>query len=245
MGLTEAIIIKTQKYKEDSKIVRLLTEEGVISSLGRGCLKLKSKNFYLLHEITKIEFDLQIRKNSFNIIKSTKLIDNYSTIKTEPEKVATVLEIFEIVNIFAEHISDYKIFYNFLSDILNKIKISVYPKLYKIIFKIKILYLLGVAPEFTMCVNCGNKNDLVGFDFESGGMKCNKCCSFKTILENDIFIVFKKLYLTKLHNITDEIEINNLDECDTFINYYYSKYLGYNIKTTNVFKKINNDSSRS
>ena len=102
MGLTEAIIIKTQKYKEDSKIVQLLTEEGVVASLGRGCLKVKSKNFYLLHEITKIEFDLQIRNNSFGILKSTKLIDNYSTIKTEPYKIESTFEIFEIEIFFAD-----------------------------------------------------------------------------------------------------------------------------------------------
>jgi len=245
MELIEGIIIKTQKYKEDSKIIHVITKNGLVCALGRGCLKIKSKNFYILQEITKIAIDLHVKSNSFNIIKSTKLLDNYSTIKLDSKKLETVLEILEITNVFSEHITDYITFYIFLNDILDKIKNSINTNLYKLIFKIKMLYLLGIAPEFSSCINCGKKNNLIGFDFESGGMKCEECFDIKKMLKYDIFVNFKTLYLTKLYDIKDEINIDNFDECDNFVDSYYEKYLGYNIKTSNIFKKINNTASRS
>ena len=43
------------------------------------------------------------------------------------------------------------------------------------LFDLKLLYLLGVSPEFRECVICGNKDIEDGkFSVENGGVICNK-----------------------------------------------------------------------
>ena len=239
----EGIVIKTIKYQETSKIAFVLCEDGLVSYLVRNANNYKSKNYSYSQELTKIAYDFS-EKNNFKILTSGKVINNYSKIKEDSEKLFDVVSILEIIYTLSDHMNDNKILYKFLSDILDKINDNNFNKLYNLIFRLKILYLLGVAPRVSACSKCGKKEELISLDLISGTSKCKSCFTLTdTTIQGEAYEVLRFLYLTKLEYLTEEVldkVPNSYEKIDTFLDKYYDYYLGYKSKTKRIVNKISN-----
>lgn len=245
----EGIVIKTIKYQETSKIAFILNENGISSYLIRNANNFRSKNFSYSQDLLKISFDVAKKKtlkDSFDIITSGKVVSNYSNIKNNIETLFNVVEILEIVYSLSMHVNDNKTFYNFLSNILELIDEDVEcSKIYNLIFKIKLLYLLGIAPNLTYCSRCHKKDDLYSLQLDYGTSLCRDCFSLNdSMIYGRNYVVFKYLYVTKLDqldknflkkNINDEVIINELNE---FLDKYYDHYLSYKSKTQKIINKF-------
>lgn len=238
MELQQGIIIKTIDYQENSKIVYILTNQGIKSAIVRGAKNLKSHTYSYAQPLVKIEFE--IKKDRY--IGANNIINNYNNIKLNYDKLSICLKIIEICYVLGEHITDSNIFYNFVNDILNCIEIENNNiDSYELIFKIKTLYLLGVAPVFSKCVCCGKKDHLKGFSFNNGGMKCSNCIELDDfIYPNDTILEIKTIYLTKLDKLNLLIKDNNLKydyhKINRFLELYYEQYLGFVSKVNKVLK---------
>lgn len=242
MKLSEGIITKSIKYQETSKIITILTNEGLSNYYVKGGAKYKSKNFSYSNELTKIGFDFSEKnQDSLKILTSGTIINNYSNLKQSFDKLNDCFLIMELINTLGKQISDYEILYNFLDDILTIIDERSYSAYYLIVFRLKLLYLLGVGPIFSRCVNCDEKDDLVGFAFEYGGMCCKRCASGMELLNNDLTNLIKFLYLVKLENLDHELVMKL--ESDTsligkFLDSYYEHFLGFRSKASKVIEKL-------
>lgn len=243
MELREGVIIKTIKYKESSKIVYVLTKEGLFSGLLRNSLNLKSKNYSYSHEATLIGFDIQKSKNnnSFDIITSGKVIDGFVNIQGNYNKLLIVLELFSFVIESSNNVDDFEKLYDLTILILKMINISkeeISDKFYLLIFKLKLLYLSGVGPLFTECIECGKK-EYVSFSIENGGVVCKEHKK-SSLISKEITEILKILYLGKIDLFTTEIFLSLKD-------YYYDvaniidKYYEYHLPISNKTKKIIND----
>ena len=101
--------------------------------------------------------------------------------------------------------SDFNTFYQFLDEILFLLDQNYHPY-YLLIFRVKLLYLLGIGPVFSKCVLCGERDNLIGFDFLKGGMKCATCASNAGIYHNqEVIQLLRLLYLTKLEDLSFEL----------------------------------------
>lgn len=235
MKLREGIIVKAIKYQENSKIITLITENGKESIILKGATNLKGHTFSYSQELTKISYDTQ--KNYF---RAGKVLNQYSQIHNNIDKLHSSLKIIEIADVLTEHINDFKIFYRFLSKILSLINDFDECLLFELTFRIKILYLLGIAPVFTRCVNCGQQENLISFSLYSGGMKCQECFDNDQLFTLDCINIIKTLYLSPLKSIVkkrNSIKYNYQD-VNLFLNMYYEYYLGFKSKVENVLKKL-------
>lgn len=238
----EGIVIKTIKYQETSKIVYVLCEDGLVSLLMRNANNFKSKNYSYSQELTEIGFDYS-EKNNFKIMTSGKVLNNFTKIKEDPNKIFNVISILEIIYTLSDHVNDNKILYNFLKTILERINDSNL-EYYYLIFKIKLLYLLGVAPNLISCKKCHKKENLISLELNSGSSLCKDCFELtENSLQGSSYEVLRFLYLTKLEFLTDEV-LNKLPDCykkiDDFLDKYYEHYLGYKSKTKKILNKIVN-----
>lgn len=243
MDLEVGIVIKSIKYQETSKIITILNNGGLSTYYVRGGASYKSKNFSYSNELTKIAFDYTEGKNKgFKILKSGNILDNYSNIKQDYTKLANAILILELTNQLGAHINDFTTFYSFLEEILAKLNSNNYSDYYYIIFRLKLLYLLGVGPQFTRCVVCGKKEDLVGFKFTSGGMECIDCLDDRnSLISKDLTNSLKVLYLMKLDAMDDEFFKNlefDLALINEFLDRYYNHFLGYSSKANKVLEKL-------
>ncbi len=226
----EGIIIKVNKYKEYDKIIYLVTSNGLLTLIAKSSFNYKSKNFSYTQELSKINFEyIKSNKKSFDILTVGKSVDLYLNIKSNYEILYEVSLILDLSYKSIEHISMYNYFYELLDFTLNNLN-TTYNKFYLLIFKLKLLYLLGIGPVINECSNCGDKPSNL-FSVESGGFVCSKCYKDGDY-SSDYLSILKVLYLIHLDKITPELFKDIPSECYDFINNiikdYYNKYL--NIK---------------
>lgn len=225
MNLKEGIVVKAINYQDNTKIIYLITEEGKQSLIVKGATNYKSHTFSYAQELTKIAYDT---KKMF--LSSGKVISSYVTIKSDQAKLLSALQIIEISYELIDHINDYHVFYHFIDDILNLLNEGYHHEIVELIFRVKTLFLLGVAPIFNKCVECEAKENLVGFSFYDGGMKCQKHFQVNDYLyPSNVIQPLRLLYLSKLEVLQSQInqlEIN-YKEIDLFLNRYYEHYLGF------------------
>ena len=240
MELREGIILKTLKYQENSKIAYIITKEGLVTALIRASLEYKSKNFSYSQELTKIEFDIsKSKKNSFDILTSGRLIESYLNIKKDYNTLFEISKIIDITYKSIEHVTNNQnlyLLFDYLLDNYNKYFERQNKQYYLLIFKLKLLYLLGVGPIFNKCVKCQkiiNDNNLI-FSIERGGCICKNCIDINDVIYKDDFLsIIKILYLGKLDKLNqeliDKISLEFYMEIDDFIKKYYQKYLSLQI----------------
>lgn len=232
MNLKEGIVVKAINYQDNAKIIYLITNEGKQSLIVKGATNFKSHTFSYAQELTKLAYD---SKKMF--LSSGKILSSYITIKNNQEKLISALQIIEIANELIDHINDYRIFYYFLDDILTFLNEGYNHELLELIFRVKTLFLLGVSPVFNKCVECENKDNLVGFSFYDGGMKCQNHFKVNDYLyPNAIIQPLRTLYLTKLEVIKPLINDIKIDysEADLFLSRYYEHYLGFKSRVKQV-----------
>ena len=117
MELEQGVVLKTIDYQENSKIIYLLTNQGIKSAVVRGAKNLKSHTYSYAQPLVKIEFE--IKKDRY--IGANKILDNYNSIKLDYNKITYALRIIEICYTLGEHITDSKLFYDFTTEILDLI----------------------------------------------------------------------------------------------------------------------------
>ena len=238
MELEQGIVLKTIDYQENSKIIYLLTSKGIVSAVVRGAKNLKSHTYSYAQPLVKIEFEL--KKDRY--IGANKILDNYNNIKLDFDKLTSSLKIIEICYTLGEHITDSELFYSFTNEILQLINDAKDDhNIYELIFKIKILYLLGVAPVFSKCVSCGKNDNLIGFSFNNGGMKCSDCVRLDDfIYPKETILEIKTIYLIKLDKlillINDKQFKYDYNKISRFLELYYEQYLGFVSKVNKVLK---------
>ena len=234
MELIEGIIINQTKYQENSKIIHVLTNDCMKSLLVRASCSFNSKNFAYSQELTKINFQYsESKKKTFDIMSSGIVLDSYKNIKDDYNKLNITVEILKLTLQANEHVNSYSNLYKLLSYTLdginnNTLEIGRY---YELVFKLKLLFILGIGPNFNGCTKCGKEaNDY--FSINIGGVICEKCLDFeKDIFFGDYIKIMKILYLGKFENLDNNlfqsiINIKNYyEEMKNIISQYYNKYI--------------------
>ena len=114
----KGIVIKTSDYKDNAQIIHLLTEKGLESFICRGAKKVESKMRHLTQEITYVELVVTSNK-SLNTITEGEVLENYTAIKDNSDKLLVAMSMLETVNSFKNHIENYETFNIMTQDILN------------------------------------------------------------------------------------------------------------------------------
>lgn len=235
----EGIIIKQMDYKENSKLIYILTKDGLVSLEAKGSNSPKSKNGSYSKILTKICCSYR-----GHTLTTGKVIDNYTNLKTDVKRYGVVSSILELSYTLAPYITNFDTFYNFVSNIFDFVNNKEDYSIYERIFRVKSLYLLGIAPVLTKCVKCGKKQVLVGFSLSDGGMLCMDCVrDMKNLRTGKYIDLFRYLYFSKTEEI-DAQEVNTLydksvfNDLDRFLDDYYETYIGYVSKSRKILSKI-------
>lgn len=175
---SRGIIIKETTYKENDKIVTILTDNlGKISCIARGAKKTNSPILASSQYLVYSEFVLYKSKN-FYYINSAEVINTFYNLRIDIDKLTPIFDMTRILNSVTDENQDtefiLKLFLNtiYVIDKYNKdigFLISV--------FKIKLFQILGFAPRVINCSNCRNDLENAGiyYDYVSNTFLCDKC----------------------------------------------------------------------
>lgn len=234
---TKGIVIKTSDYKDNALIIHLLTPNGPEDYICRGAKKIESKMRYISQELTYIEVFVTNNK-VLNTITEGEVLENYTDIKDNTEKLLIAMSMLESVNYFKNHIDDHTTLFNFLLQCLNLLSKSEFAKDLLNVFDIKLTYLLGIAPLFSKCVNCNNEGQFMSISY--GGLLCSNCKDDKVFDEKTSEII-RLIFNIKPAKINDDFLkfINTYQNLvSIFVKEYYNIHLSYTNNLRHISEKL-------
>ncbi len=225
MDVIEGIVLKKINYKEHSKIVYLYTKDGLVSVLIHGSNKISSP-YLKFGELLNHE-KLNITGKNLKVLKDGELLKDFRQIKKDIVKYTYMTHVLEIIYYFSSHEHDHEKLFNFLLKIIDSVETNEIYIPYIYMLELKLLYLLGVNPEFNACITCGLNTNLK-FSVEAGGMLCHEHFDGKKTYEDLVVNAMKQLYYYDLQEPSkisfDEKTIKNLR---LLIDDYYEYHLNY------------------
>lgn len=231
----QGIILNSIDYKENHKILYVLTKDGKDSFLVMRAKRIKEGLLLDTQNLTNIIYEVD-DKNTLSKAKEIEVVDYYNDIKNDLKKSACAGYALELIYRMIEECNNVSVLYNLLTEFLNKLKVRSDIRVLLLQFRIKMLYFLGIQPQFKMCCHCAKETDLVGLSIAHGAMECINHTSSDNIGITATKII-NLLYFDKSLDITiDDNEV--VDTLSDIIDSYYEKHDYYGIKSVSLLKKL-------
>ena len=235
----EGIVISEQDYKESSKIIKIMTEEGIISLIAKGSRKLKSDLRNATGKLSYGIFNMYYKQDNLSTLKEVDIINYFKNIKKDIIKISYASYLIELATQVMKQNNNSDI-YVLLINALTKIDENFDPMVITNILELKYLDYLGVMPIIDECSLCGTKTSIATISGRSGGYVCNSC------LTNELIVDEKTIKLIRMFCYVDISKISKLEisdkvkrEINNFLDDYYDKYTGLYLKTKTFLKDLN------
>ncbi|MDO4282584.1 MAG: DNA repair protein RecO [Clostridia bacterium] len=183
MKLTKikGIVIKETSYKDNDKIITILSDElGKVSVIAKGAKKTNSPNLASSQYLVYSEFILY-KSTNYYYINSSEVINMFYNLRVDFEKLQVAFELTKLIYSVTDENQDtsqiLKLFLNtlYVIDKLNKDE-----KVVTAVFKIKLFDILGFAPRLDICNHCRKKlyentEEKVFYDYINNTFFCREC----------------------------------------------------------------------
>ncbi len=177
---TQAVVLRTRKVRETSKIVVFFTRNyGKISTIAKGSLRPKSKFGASLEILTYTSIIFYKKENrELHTLSHSEILNPFRSVKEDFVKLAYASAAGELVERFmpAEEVN--KQLFVLLVGTLGEFDIAKRHELEVILssYLLKMLRLVGYGPELWKCTKCRKKvKGDAYFGVSSGGILCVSC----------------------------------------------------------------------
>lgn len=233
----EGIIINDTNYGEASKIINILTDEGIIGVIAKGAKSIKSPLRSTTLNLTYGSFNIYYNENKLSTLKSADIINELKNIKKDIVLVSYMSFLCDLVSQVMKQNDDKKI-YDMLISTLLKINDGLNPMIMTNILELKLLDYLGVGISFNSCCKCGKTRGIVTIDPDAGGYICKDCYTNELYYDEKTLKMLRMYYLVEISSISDlKISDKVVNNINYFVNTYYDRYTGLYLKS----KKFLND----
>ncbi|KEI15052.1 MULTISPECIES: DNA repair protein RecO [Clostridium] len=228
---TKAIVLKTQDYKENDKLVWLFTEKiGKVCAIAKGAKKNKSKFMSSTQVFCFGEYVLFRGKSLYNI-NEIDIIDSFQNLLKDMDTITYGSYFCELILIALEQEeSNRELFKDFIKSfyfIKNKVMdLEILART----FELKLLNASGYGFDFQKCCICGkkiNKSNYLSIQYYGG--VCSDCTRNNGLnISYGAYAVLKFLYKTSIENahiisVSNEVKGEIYKVLDMFISQSYSK----------------------
>jgi DNA repair protein RecO (recombination protein O) len=181
---TGAIVLKSMKYRDTSKIVTVYAKRfGKMSCLAKGARTAKNKfgsSLEVLVESEIVFYHKQAR--DLHLLSQASTLRPFKKIHAEGDRLGVALSIAELVDRLAHEQEEQADLYGLLLDALEALEHSA-KNFVNILyaFEVRLAGLFGYAPNFTRCARCGKalgtaeQERLLPFLLDKGGPVCAEC----------------------------------------------------------------------
>ncbi len=238
----KGIVIKEVQYKENDKIITIMTDKlGKISCMAKGAKKNNSPLLSSSQFLVYSEF-LLYKGTNFYHINSAEMIESFYDLRIDYDKLEKAFDVAKLLNKLAyeedEETGILSLFLNTLYIIANKDKQF---DLVRNTFLLKLLCLLGYTPHLYKCSKCNEKmfgdnnseQTKYYYDRTTNSAVCDTC--YNNIIGNDKMEIRKYKEISEgalyamLYVISSEIKKvfsfdikgKTLNEFSDFVNEYY------------------------
>lgn len=174
---TKAVVIKSQDYKENDKLVWLYTEEfGKVTAIARGAKKSKSRLFALTLPLCYADYVLFKGKSLFNL-QEGKIENSFQGLLSNLDKLTYSSYICELMDICLEDGENNKQLYKEFITCLYLLNTDAldYEMLIRS-FELKLLKATGYGLNLDHCVSCRKKITVANYiSLSHFGGVCDNC----------------------------------------------------------------------
>ncbi len=235
----EGIVLKEQPYSETSKLLKILTKEGIIDLIAKGARTLKSDLRSVTTKMTYGMFHIHYKEDKLSTLISVDIIDSLKNIKKDIIKISYASFLMELTSQVMKQNNDEQIYFILISS-LKKINENYDPLIISNIVELKYLDYLGVMPVLDSCALCGSKTNIVTISGNRGGYICANCFTNERMVEKKTIQLLRMLYYVDIDKITStNIQTKIKKEINDFIDEYYELYTGLYLQTKSFLKNLN------
>ena len=238
----EGVVISETPYKDNSKILNILTKDGIIGLISKGCKNLKSPLRLISSKLVYAEFTIYYNESSLSTLKEGSIINNFSYIRTEPSLIPYSVHIY-ITDLVRQVVKQTEInnIYDLYISTIKKIEDGLNPIVMMNILEIKLLDYLGCPIELNACAKCGSNKNIITIDPDVGGYICKNCYTHEIIYDEKTRKMLRMYYLVDIDTIK-ELKIKDyvVDNINNFLTMYYDRYTGIYIHTKKFLDKTLN-----
>lgn len=225
------IVVSEVPYKDSSKVLNILCEEGVIGVVSKGCKRINSPLRVISNKLTLGEYVIYYNESKLSALKEGSILDNFNNIKNDLNKISHATYITDLVNQVMKQNADPTVFSLYLSA-LKKIDEGINETVVMNILEIKLLDYLGVGINLNGCAKCGSTREIVTIDPDVGGYICKNCYTNEIIYDERVRKMLRMYYLVEIDSIK-ELKIKDyvIDSINKFLSVYYDRYTGLYIRS--------------
>ena len=225
------IVVSEVPYKDSSKVLNILCEEGVIGVISKGCKRINSPLRVISNKLTLGEYVIYYNESKLSTLKEGSVIDNFNNIKNDLNKISHATYITDLVNQVMKQNADPTVFSLYVSA-LKKIDEGINETVVMNILEIKLLDYLGDGINLNGCAKCGSTREIVTIDPDVGGYICKNCYTNEIIYDERVRKMLRMYYLVEIDSIK-ELKIKDyvIDSINKFLSVYYDRYTGLYIRS--------------
>lgn len=236
----EGIVINDTNYGETSKIINILTREGVIGVIAKGAKSVKSAFRSSTLNLTYGSFNIYYNDNKLSTLKSADVIDDLTNIKRDIVLISYMSFLCDLTNQVMKQ-NDDEVIYDLLINTLLKINNGLNPMVMTNILELKLLDYLGVGISFNSCCKCGTTRAIITIDPDDGGYICRNCYTNQLIYDTKTLKMLRMYYLVDISTISDlKISDKVINNINYFVNTYYERYTGLYLKSKKFLNEMIN-----
>jgi DNA repair protein RecO (recombination protein O) len=169
---TEALVIGSMRYGEADRIVTLYTRDrGRLSAIAKGVRRIKSKTGGRLEPFTLVRASFHTGRGSLYTVAGVETLRTFQSVRDQLFRISAVRRLFpgEDASVPAFNL--------LVRGIAQLAESSDQAAAANVVLatRLKLLVLLGYAPEMTNCAVCGAEGPFCGFSPGLGGVLCEAC----------------------------------------------------------------------
>lgn len=234
----EGIVVSETNYSETSKIINVLTKEGIIGLLSKGCRTIKSPLRSVSTRFTYAIWWIKKKKNGISTLISADPICDFHHILTDITKISYATYIMELVSQVMKQTKEERV-YDLFVLALKKLDSDFDPDIITNIIELQLLRYLGVEPSFNGCAICGSPTEIVTISSYAGGYLCKNCYQNEPLVSTKTIQMLRMLSLVDLEKITKiKVSIQVKKEINQFLEDYYDRYTGLYLQSRKLLKNL-------
>lgn len=206
----DAIVLRRVDIGETDRVVTLYTRgKGKLAAIAKGARKALSKLAAATEPFIYGRYMLAVGQN-LDVVTQVEIRESFPAIRRDVERIAISIYVIELVNAFVEEReANYDIFDTLLSS-LYMLESGVPPLTVARSFELRLLMLLGYAPQFDACLRCKSipKGDELTFSPSFGGLVCQQC---GRLPEDVIYIKRKTVEAMKRLYVAEPAQLRQMD----------------------------------
>lgn len=176
---TDALVIGSMRYREADRIVTLYTRDrGRLSAIAKGVRRTKSKVGGRLEPFSLVRMSLHAGRGTLYTVVGVDTVRTFQGVREELFRMEEGARLLTAVrHLFPGEEGSAPAFNLLVRGVARLAEAEDAATASSVVLatRLKLLVLLGYAPEASRCARCGSEGPLYGFSPGLGGVVCERC----------------------------------------------------------------------